>query len=107
MGDSHLVFSTEQGGRVEAAPEQASAPQGDGVVRIHRQTKGKKGKGVSVVTGLGLSAADLKTLAQELKKKCGCGGTVKEWDVEIQTDDRAKLKTLLEQKGYQVKIAGG
>lgn len=101
-----LVFSTESG-RIteEKAPEEA--PQGDGIVRIHKDSKGRKGKGVSVIKGLGLDERALKALAQKLKKQCGCGGTVKEFTIEVQTDNRELLKGLLEKMNYQVKLAGG
>lgn len=59
-------------------------PKGDGVVRIQKQTSGRKGAGVSVITGLDLSDEDLKKLAVELKKRCGCGGSVKHGIIEIQ-----------------------
>lgn len=107
MKDSKLVYSTEFG-RVNTKDEQpASVPQGDGIVRIRRITKGRKGKGVSVIEGLGLKADALKALCTELKKLCGCGGTVKEFNIEIQGDVREKLKTHLESKGMKVKLAGG
>ncbi|MBE2896652.1 stress response translation initiation inhibitor YciH [Pasteurellaceae bacterium HPA106] len=101
-----LVYSTETG-RIKAAPAQEEVPQGDGVVRIQRQVSGRKGKGVSVITGLGLDKKALSTLASELKKKCGCGGAVKDFTIEIQGDNRELIRQLLEQKGYKVKLAGG
>ncbi|BDM65270.1 translation initiation factor [Shewanella sp. NFH-SH190041] len=101
-----LVFSTDKG-RINPEPEVKAVPQGDGTVRIHRDSKGRKGKGVSVIKGLGLDQAALKTLAQKLKKQCGCGGTVREFDIEVQTDNRELVKGLLEKLGYTVKLAGG
>lgn len=80
---------------------------GDGIVRVSRETKGRKGKGVTVITGLQLTKADLKTLAKELKKKCGTGGTVADHNIEIQGDMRDKLVDLLSKKGYTVKRVGG
>lgn len=82
-------------------------PAGDGVVRVARQTKGRKGAGVSLVTGVPLAGAELKTLAKELKQKCGCGGTVRDGVIEIQGDQRDLLVELLQQKGYKAKKAGG
>ncbi|WP_133406173.1 stress response translation initiation inhibitor YciH [Parashewanella tropica] len=104
--DVALVFSTETG-RIKQEKQPDDIPQGDGIVRIHRDSKGRKGKGVSIVKGLGLDAKALKTLAQKLKKQCGCGGTVKDFNIEIQTDNREQLKSLLEKQGYTVKLAGG
>ncbi len=106
MKDSQLVYSTD-GGRVTPKPAAEAVPQGDGVVRIRMERKGRKGKGAMVITGLGLESAALKPLAAELKKKLGCGGAVKGFDIEIQGDDRTKVQGLLEQKGYRVKLAGG
>ncbi len=101
-----LVYSTEIG-RIKPEETKVIRPKGDGVVRIIRQTKGRKGKGVSIITGLDLDDAPLKLLAAELKKQCGCGGAVKDGDIEIQGDVRDKLKLILEKKGYSVKLAGG
>ncbi|MCL1141545.1 stress response translation initiation inhibitor YciH [Shewanella gaetbuli] len=101
-----LVFSTDKG-RIEQEQPVEVAPEGDGIVRIHKDSKGRKGKGVSVIKGLGLDKAELKTLAQKLKKQCGCGGTVKDFNIEVQTDNREQIKTLLEKLNYTVKLAGG
>jgi len=81
--------------------------KGDGTIRIGRETKGRKGKGVTIVTGLPLSAGELIDLAKDLKKKCGCGGTVKEGIIEIQGDMRDRLVDELTRQGYKVKRAGG
>ncbi|MFL7017248.1 stress response translation initiation inhibitor YciH [Vibrio cyclitrophicus] len=101
-----LVYSTETG-RIKPEEEKVQRPKGDGIVRIQKETKGRKGKGVSVVTGLNLDDAPLKLMAAELKKVCGCGGSVKDGNIEIQGDARDKIKAHLEKKGYKVKFAGG
>ncbi len=101
-----LVYSTDIG-RITEDKVPQSAPAGDGIVRIHKDSKGRKGKGVSVIKGLDLAEKELKALAQKLKKQCGCGGTVKDFCIEVQTDNRQQLKTLLEKLGYTVKLAGG
>jgi|TARA_B100000965_G_scaffold85577_3_gene69216 translation initiation factor 1 len=105
--DALLVYSTESGKIKPEPKEQARSVSSDGVVRIHRETKGRKGKGVSLIKGLDLASDELKKLGSELKKKCGCGGAVKDGVIEVQTDDREKLRTLLTDKGYKVKLAGG
>ena len=90
------------------ACSKAKAPaKADGIVRIARQTKGRKGKGVCLISGIDADDAALTALAAELKKKCGCGGAVKEGVIEIQGDKRDLLKALLEAKGMKVKLAGG
>lgn len=82
-------------------------PEGDGIVRVARQTKGRGGKGVSLVTGLPLEDAQLEELASKLKRRCGTGGTVKDGVIEIQGDHRDTLVAELQKLGYTVKKAGG
>lgn len=106
MSDSSLVYSTETG-RIPAEKPQVIRSKGDGIVRIQRQVSGRKGSGVCVISGLDLPDDELKKLAAELKKRCGCGGSVKEGTIEIQGEKRELLKQLLEQKGFKVKLAGG
>jgi len=114
--DSRLVYSTD-GGRL--CPQclrtvvncvcgsSKPAATGDGIVRLHRTTKGRGGKAVTIVKGLPLSGDALHALATQLKKKCGVGGTLKDDNIEIQGDQRAFLKGELEKLGYTVKISGG
>ncbi len=116
---SRLVYSTDSGRfcskcgatkHLGACAKQDSLlenQQGDGIVRIQRQTKGRKGKGVTLITGLQLSNKELVTLAKQLKKQCGAGGTVKEGIIEIQGDYRETLLVKLQKLGYDAKLAGG
>ncbi|KID01281.1 translation initiation factor Sui1 [Hafnia alvei] len=104
--NSRLVYSTETG-RIDEEKAVVVRPKGDGIVRIQRQTSGRKGKGVCLISGLDLDDTTLQILAAELKKKCGCGGAVKDGVIEIQGDKRDLLKQLLEAKGHKVKLAGG
>lgn len=104
--DSRLVYSTETG-RIDEPKVVVQRPKGDGIVRIQKQTSGRKGKGVCLISGIDADDATLASLAAELKKKCGCGGAVKEGIIEIQGDKRELLKSLLEAKGMKVKLAGG
>ena len=83
------------------------AAAGDGIVRLHRETKGRGGKAVTLVKGLPLAGEELKNLASQLKKKCGAGGAVKDGHIEIQGDRREQLRIELEGLGYRVKISGG
>jgi translation initiation factor 1 len=82
-------------------------PSADGVVRVSRETQGRKGKGVSIIAGLGLPAAELEVLATELKKRCGSGGTVVDGKIEIQGDHRDRLVEELTRRGWKTKRAGG
>ena len=76
-------------------------------MRVGRETKGRKGKGVSLVTGLQLQNLDLARLAKRLKAKCGSGGTVKNGVIEIQGDHRDLLVEELRKEGFTVKRSGG
>jgi translation initiation factor 1 len=78
----------------------------DGFIRLRRETKGRNGKGVTIIEGLPLDDQALASLAKQLKNKCGCGGTTRAGLIEIQGEQRQLLQTLLEQQGYKVKIAG-
>jgi translation initiation factor 1 len=111
-----LVYSTDRGRLCPACHQpqaqcrckRASAPPpGDGIARIQRQTGGRGGKVVSVISGLGLDAAALRTLCKELKQRCGSGGAVKDFTIEIQGDHRETLKNELEKRGFTVKLSGG
>ena len=76
-------------------------------MRVGRETSGRSGKGVSVVTGLPLSAQELEALATQLKKLCGAGGAVKDGNIEIQGDHRDRLVQELTRLGYEAKRSGG
>lgn len=76
-------------------------------VRVGRETKGRAGKGVTVVTGLPLAPAQLEQLATQLKKRCGSGGTVRDGVIEIQGEHRDLLVQELTKLGYQAKRSGG
>jgi translation initiation factor 1 len=81
--------------------------KGDGVVRVGRETKGRKGKGVTVVTGVPLTGPALEELATRLKKRCGSGGTVHDGVIEIQGDHRDTLVAELAKLGYAARRSGG
>jgi translation initiation factor 1 len=118
QSDSTLVYSTAGGTCCPSCGKPSDACicralaaakiiPGDGTVRVSRETKGRGGKGVTLVTGVPLPAAELDRLARELKQKCGCGGTVKAGVIEIQGDKRELLCGELKLRGFRVKIAGG
>ena len=104
--DLNIVFSTDKG-RIKPEKKKQDAPKGDGIVRVGRETKGRKGSGVSIITGVPLHPEGLKDLAKSLKQKCGTGGTVKGRTIEIQGDHRDLLAAELQKLGYTVKKAGG
>ena len=102
---STLVYSTGVG-RIKEEKPKAVRPKGDGVVRIQLKRLGGS-KMVSIVVGVPLDEPELKELGRELKQKCGVGGSVKDFTIEIQGDKRNVLKAELEKRGYTVKLAGG
>ncbi|MFO1370004.1 MAG: stress response translation initiation inhibitor YciH [Marinagarivorans sp.] len=104
--DSRLVYSTDKG-KIKEPPNSATPPPNDGFVRIFRETKGRGGKCVCVIRGLADDTNVLNQHLKTLKQLCGTGGTLKQFDLEIQGDHRDKIKQYLEQKGFKVKLAGG
>ena len=120
--DASLVYSSERGSicrkcgrptadcRCAAKPRGAPAPTGgsrDRVVRVQRESKGRRGKTVTTLSNVALSDPELRALARELKQLCGSGGSVKEGVIEIQGDHRELLIAELEARGFQAKRAGG
>jgi translation initiation factor 1 len=110
-----LVYSTD-GGRMcpecrrpltECVCKASAAPNGDGVVRVSRQTKGRGGKSVTLVKGLPLDAAALAVLGKQLRTACGSGGTVKDGVIEVQGDHCDLVMEVLGKHGHHAKRAGG
>jgi translation initiation factor 1 len=88
-------------------PKGAPGAAGPPAVRVGRETKGRAGKGVTVVTGLPLPPAEIETLAGKLKRRCGSGGTVRDGVIEIQGDHRDTIVAELEKLGWAAKRSGG
>lgn len=76
-------------------------------MRVGRETKGRNGKGVTIISGVPLPESGIKELGQRLKKKCGAGGSVKNGLIEIQGDHREQVIQELEKNGWVVKRSGG
>ena len=104
--NGRLVYSTETG-RIRERPIAPTSHKGDGIVRIRRETSGRKGNGVTTVSGIPLAEAELKVLAKELKQRCATGGSVKNSVIEIQGEHRETIRAALVKAGYNVKLAGG
>jgi translation initiation factor 1 len=114
-----LVYSTEAGRMCPACRRPvaqcicrksgaASEPAAsDGIVRVFFETKGRGGKGVTVIRGLGLDEAALDALGRKLKAACGVGGTAKHGVIELQGEHRDRVIALLKAQGRIVKRAGG
>ncbi|RDL45919.1 translation initiation factor [Marinomonas piezotolerans] len=112
---NRLVYSTEQG-RIcpdcnqpvgDCACDQNNALLGSGDVKIMLETKGRKGKGVTIVKDLAMTADELKVLGKKIKSHCGVGGSVKDGNIEIQGDQRDKVKAFLASLDIKSKLAGG
>lgn len=111
-----LVYSTEHGKMCPACRKpvadcicsrNTAKPAPDGIVRVSRETKGRNGKGVTLVKGLALDALALAQLGKQLKTACGSGGTVKDGVIEIQGDHCERVIEALKKQGWVVKRAGG
>jgi translation initiation factor 1 len=117
--DRRLVYSTEHGSLAKPAQGRNKKKSGPATpapaiknpakqgVRIRRESKGRGGKNVCVIEGLGLADDGLKALLKRLKAQLGTGGAVKDGCLEIQGDHREKLLALLEKEGHRAKLAGG
>jgi predicted translation initiation factor SUI1 len=88
-------------------PAKKEPPKKVHTVKVSRETAGRRGKGVTVVSELPLTLDQIDALATALKTKCGTGGTAKDGRIEIQGDHRDRIATELEKLGYKVKRAGG
>ena len=120
MVNSRLVYSTELGKICPlcqksisecACKKKKSRSQPnikiDGIIRVQREIKGRKGKTVTTVSAFQLADDELKNLAAQLKRHCGTGGSVKDGVIIIQGDHRDTLVTELKNRGFKAKIAGG
>jgi translation initiation factor 1 len=121
MNNTRLVYSTESGRicpscghpaakctcKKKKTAKKQSIYSKDGIVRIRREVKGRKGKTVTAVLGVPLDDKKLRQFAKTLKRLCGTGGTVKDGIILIQGDHRETLFKEIKQQGYTVKLAGG
>lgn len=104
------VWSSNQGdlrNRKQKSSLVKSLPPQQQTVHLHRESKGRGGKTVTLVKNLVLSEKDLKTLSKKLKQACGSGGTIKDAIIEIQGDHRERIANELGVLGFKVKISGG
>lgn len=114
--NARLVYSSEYGSicpgcqkRLQrcSCAKQGTRPTGDGVVRVGRSSKGRAGKGVTVISGIPLDDGKLEQLVKRFKQRCGSGGTVKDGSLEIQGDHRDFLVAELQRMGFTVRRTGG
>ena len=108
--NARTVWSSDSGDQRKKdqrpAVVKSVAPQQQ-TIYLHRDSKGRGGKSVTLIKNLTLSEEDMKSLAKRIKQDCGVGGTVKDGIIEIQSEQREKIANILQKLGYKVKIAGG
>ena len=120
MDNSRLVYSTESGKICPSCQKPVSECackkkksrsrtniKYDGIIRIQREVKGRKGKTVTTISGFQINTDELKNLATQLKRRCGTGGSVKDGVIIIQGDHRDTLIAELKNRGFKAKISGG
>jgi translation initiation factor 1 len=115
VANSRLVYSTDESNICSTCSKvfrkckctETQSTTKDDIVRVSRETKGRKGAGVTVITGLNINPAELKEIAKQLKIQCGAGGTTKSGQIEIQGDKREIIKNFFEKGGKKVKLSGG
>ena len=113
--ENRTVYSTEQG-RIcpgcdkpikQCTCRKKTSPPGDGNVRVSRETKGRKGKGVTLIKGLNMDSAALESISKKLKIMCGSGSTLKRGVIEIQGDNIERILDYLIKQGVKAKRSGG
>ena len=108
--DSRTVWSSDSGDqrkKEQHKPIIKSLPPNQQTAYLHRDSKGRGGKGVTLIKNLVLSEEDMSALAKKIKQACGTGGTVKDGVIEIQGENRERISDVLIKLGYKVKMAGG
>jgi translation initiation factor 1 len=108
--DSRTVWTSDSGDlrkHDQDKPPTKSLPPKQQTAYLHRDSKGRGGKGVTLVKNLVLSEEDMSALAKKIKQACGTGGTVKAGVIEIQGENRERIAEVLVKLGYKVKMAGG
>ncbi|MEZ6197470.1 MAG: stress response translation initiation inhibitor YciH [Planctomycetota bacterium] len=100
------VFDSDRG-RLETGEAAETPVDRDRVARLRLETSGRRGKAVTVLYDLPLDAEETKALAQELKRACSSGGSLKDGRIEIQGDHRAAVEAVMKKRGLSVKRSGG
>ena len=110
MSNSRTVWTSDSGDlrkQEQRKPSGKSLPPNQQTAYLHRDSKGRGGKGVTLIKNLILTDEDLSTLAKRIKRDLGTGGTVKDGVIEIQGENRERIAEVLVKLGYKVKMAGG
>ena len=105
--DADLVWSSDRGDQRKTRRDEPARPAGGGRVKVRREVAGRRGKGVTTISGVPLDDAGLRELAGRLKKRCGVGGSAKDGVIELQGDHRDVVVEVLRAEGHDVVRAGG
>ena len=99
----NIVYSTNPDFEYpeDETPQEETIAKEKQSLRIKLDTKQRRGKAVTLVTGFVGQEEDLNELGKLLKVKCGVGGSVKDGDMIIQGDMRDKVLTILQKEGYK------
>jgi translation initiation factor 1 len=101
LSDLHRLLPETDSRLSPTGDGSASSHDGKGKsVRVSLETQGRKGKSVTIIAGLQHNPTTMEELAKILKQYCGAGGTVKQGKIEIQGDQRARVKEKLKAIGY-------
>ena len=102
MKKDKIVYTYIQGDEPKPFLEQSEQQN---IIKIKIDRKGRNGKSVTIISGFKKNE-DLETLASELKKIAGCGGTVKDGIIEIQGEKKEIVNKYLLKKGFKTKLIG-
>jgi len=108
LSGAGLPSAAQPSAQPSAKAAVAAPAKNRGRVDIKRTTAGRGGKTVTIVTGfIGIGLPEKESLAKKMRNACGCGGTVKDGEIEIQGDQRDKIAQILTEAGFRPVFAGG
>lgn len=103
-----VLEKVNQGLATAGSAKNPAREKNRGRVDIKRETGNRGGKTVTVVSGfIGIGLPEKEQLAKKMRAACGCGGTVKDGQIEIQGDQRETVARILSEAGFRPVFAGG
>jgi translation initiation factor 1 len=98
-----FIYSTDPNFRFENGEEQEhqTLPPAQQKLRIRLDTKHRAGKAVTLIEGFLGTGEDIEQLGKTLKNYCGTGGSVKDFEIIVQGDQRDKVLQWLQKNGYK------
>ena len=96
------------GGSARTPEKVAEKEKNRGRVDVLRTTAGRGGKTVTVARNfVGIGLPEKEALCKKMRSAAGCGGTVKDGEIEIQGDQRETVARVLREAGFRPVMAGG